>query len=552
MVMGRYFIIALCFIASHVVFAADAPDLQDQTRAIATELRCVVCQNLSIADSPSEMAQQMRAIVREQLQAGKSPQEIKDYFVTKYGGWVLLKPATQGFSLLVWVVPFVALLIGLALGIFFIRRWAAKKRSAQPLAADPKLLARVREEFANAETEELDLEDPSPRTQLLQERSRLYADLNELEFDYQQGKLSQADYDDLRRDVETKAATVLGNLDEMTTSAAREKAAARRPQAAKETEVVQPKPGLRGWQVAVGGVFLLVFGLTLGVILTNSLKPRGGEGDSITGDFLTGTPTADKSNVAALLQEGKTAFNKQDMRKAIDAFKGVLAADPNQPEASSYMGVILMQAGHADGALMAFDKALSVAPNFPMALWGKGMALYQGKQDYAGAREVLEKLLPLLPPGEDRNAIVKVLAEIPAAGQKPKTTAKPAAAAAPTSSSASSGQITGQITIDPKLKAAIDPQAVLFIIARPAAGGGPPLAVKKIDRPTFPLSYSLGAENMMTQGMPFTGKLTITVRLDQDGNPGTRGPGDLTGDYKKNPVEVGTKNVDIVLDQVAK
>ena len=105
MVMSRYLIIALCFFASHVAFAADAPDLEDQTRAISTELRCVVCQNLSIADSPSEMAQQMRAIVREQLQAGKSPQEIKDYFVTKYGGWVLLKPATEGFSLLVWEAP---------------------------------------------------------------------------------------------------------------------------------------------------------------------------------------------------------------------------------------------------------------------------------------------------------------------------------------------------------------------------------------------------------------------------------------------------------------
>jgi cytochrome c-type biogenesis protein CcmH len=378
------------------------------------------------------MAQQMRAVVREQLQAGKSPQEIKDYFVTKYGGWVLLKPATQGFSLLVWVVPFVALLIGLALGIFFIRRWAAKKRSAQPVAADPKLLARVREEFAN-ETEELDLEDPSPRAQLLQERSRLYADLNEMEFDYQQGKLSQADYDGLRRDVETKAATVLGNLDEMAGSAAREKSAARRPPPAKETEVVQPKPGLRGWQVAVGGSLLLVFGLTLGVILTNSLRPRGGEGDSITGDFLTGTPAAGKGDVSALLQEGKTAFNKQDMRKAIDAFKSVLAADPNQPEANSYMGVILMQAGHADGALMAFDKALSVAPNFPMALWGKGMALYQGKQDYAGAREVFEKLLPLVPTGKDREAIVKVLAEILPPVETENDRGR--AAAAPTSSS---------------------------------------------------------------------------------------------------------------------
>ncbi|MBI2367266.1 MAG: cytochrome c-type biogenesis protein CcmH, partial [Deltaproteobacteria bacterium] len=174
--MLRSLIIAWFLFIACASFAADAPDLEDQTRAISAELRCVVCQNLSIADSPSEMAKQMRAIVREQLQAGKSPQEIKDYFVSKYGEWVLLKPATQGISLLVWVLPFVALLIGLALGIFFIRRWAAKKRSAQPAVADPKLLARVREEFANVEPEGLDLEDPSPGARLSQERLRLYAD----------------------------------------------------------------------------------------------------------------------------------------------------------------------------------------------------------------------------------------------------------------------------------------------------------------------------------------------------------------------------------------
>src|SRR3972149_1057015 len=152
--MLRLLIIAWFLFIACASFAADAPDLEEQTRAISTELRCVVCQNLSIADSPSEMAQQMRAIVREQLQAGKSPQQIKDYFVTKYGGWVLLKPATEGFSLLVWVVPFVALIMGLGLGGFFIWRWAGKKRSAQPGVDDPKLLARVREEFANTETEE--------------------------------------------------------------------------------------------------------------------------------------------------------------------------------------------------------------------------------------------------------------------------------------------------------------------------------------------------------------------------------------------------------------
>src|SRR5438132_380631 len=77
-------LVAITFSLARPILAAPSPDLEDRTRAIANELRCVVCQNLSVADSPSEMAQQMRGIIREQLEAGKSPQEIKNYFVSKY------------------------------------------------------------------------------------------------------------------------------------------------------------------------------------------------------------------------------------------------------------------------------------------------------------------------------------------------------------------------------------------------------------------------------------------------------------------------------------
>jgi cytochrome c-type biogenesis protein CcmH/NrfG len=353
----------------------------------------------------------------------------------------------------------------------------------------------------------------------------------------------------LRGNIEVKAAMVLERLDRIAAEPPPAKTAKKDRPPEQPAVSANQKRGARGWRLAAGGAFLLIFGLTLGVILTNSLRPRGSEQDSITGDFLTGTASSGNNEVAGLLREGKTAFGKQEFPKAIDSFKKVLAADPNHPEALAYMGFILMQAGHGDEALMAFDKALSQAPNFPMALWGKGMTLYQGKQDYVGAREVLEKLLPLVPPGAERNEIVKILAEIPAAGQTSQQAAKSTATAA---ASPSSARISGQITIDPKLKANVEPQAALFIIARAAGGSaGPPLAVKKIDRPTFPLSYSLGAENVMMQGMPFTGKVNITVRLDKDGNAMTRGLGDLTGDYKNNPVEVGTKNVDIVIDQVA-
>lgn len=544
-------ILALFFLISHPAFGAAAPNtnLEEQTRAIATDLRCVVCQNLSVADSPSAMAQEMRAIIRQQVAAGKTPQQIKDYFVSKYGDWVLLAPPAKGFGLLAWVLPFVVLIAGLALGLMFLRSWTKRKKTSEAKVIDPALLSRVRTE-ASAETDlNLDLEDPSERSNLLQERARLYADLKELEFDYQAGKLSETDYTDLRGDIEIKAATVLEQLDRLL-KAAQKKTSGDQSAAVQASRATTGKghAGVRGWQLAVGGTFLLLFGLTVGVLLTNSLRSRDAGSGSITGDFLTGTGGDD---VASVLQAGKTAFAKQDWQKAIESFKKVLTMDPNQPEAHAYMGAILLQAGHSDGALMAFDKALSLNPNFPMALWGKGMVLYQGKKDFAGARQAFEKLLQLLPAGNDRDEVQKVLAEIPKKGGKSQAVAEIKGKSTSVASSSAS-EITGKVTLDPKLKNKVDSQAVLFIIARSGGSAGPPTAVKKIERPVFPLTYSIGSENAMMQGVPLSGKLNISVRLDKDGNPITHQSGDMVGSYKKNPVAVGARNVDIVLDQLAK
>jgi cytochrome c-type biogenesis protein CcmH len=521
------------------LLAADAVDIDEQTRNIAQELRCVVCQNLSVADSPSEMAQQMRGVIREQLRAGKTSREVKDFFVSKYGEWVLLSPTTKGFSLLVWVLPFAVLVLGIGLALWLLHRWSANKTKPVGSPANSELLTRVRNDASTSASLTIDPEDASPNAELRQERARLYTELKELDFDYQAGKLAESDYATLKLDIENKAAAVLQQLDSLLPRQTPARPTTERaPSAPKRTPSEKNKRSYRGWQLATGGAFLLLFGLTLGIALTNSLRTRESAQDSITGGFLTGTG---ESGSRQFLQEGKSAFANQDWPKAIEAFKQALAADPNQPEAHAYMGFILLQAGHADGALLAFDKALSQAPNFPMALWGKGMVLLRDKQDFSGARLVLGRLVQLLPPGAERSEVEKTIKEMPPAEEKPRPQAS---AAAP------SGQIVGTISIDPKLKGKVDSQATLFVIARSDAAKGPPLAVKKIDRPVFPVSYSLGPENVMMQGISFTGRVSITARLDKDGNPTTRQPGDLTGDYKKNPVAVGSKNIDIVLDQV--
>jgi cytochrome c-type biogenesis protein CcmH/NrfF len=539
-IFALFVIYVLSVLSSDVLHAA--PDLEDRTREIASELRCVVCQNLSVADSPSEMAQQMRAIVREQLQSGKSPEEIKEFFVSKYGDWVLLKPKTTGFSALLWILPYVVLVVGVIAALWFIRRWTANKKLSA--ATNPSQVAQpLPSEWIQQALEQPNLEDSSAKAQLLRERGRLKNELVELDFDFQSGKLSESDYSQLKQEIETKGAAVIKQLSSLPPEPIVKKP---KDKPGRDQRSAQGATRFRRWQLVGGGIFLMLFGLVLGVMLTKSVRTRGGENDTMTGDFLTGTTPAD-GEARAALSEGKTAFAHQEFPKAIEAFKKVLAADPNNPEAHSYMGFILVEAGHADGALLAFDKALSQAPNFPMALWGKGLVLYREKKDFAGAREALEKLLSLVPPGEEKNEIAKLLTEIPAGSSSTRR----AASSAPAGTASPSVQISGKITIDPKLKSNLDPNAALFIIARRAGGAaGPPLAVKKIDRPTFPLVYTLGQENVMMQGTPFAGKINITVRLDKDGNPTTRGAGDMTGDYKNNPVEVGAKNADITIDQM--
>src|SRR5262249_20968477 len=131
---------------------AAAPVDEQTVHAIATQLRCVVCQSLSVADSPSEIAHQMKDIIRERLAAGETPEQVRAYFVEKYGTWILLAPPRQGFNLLVWVVPFVGIALGLVLVFVVLRRWSRPPAATPPgPSVDPAMRARIRREMAEGE-----------------------------------------------------------------------------------------------------------------------------------------------------------------------------------------------------------------------------------------------------------------------------------------------------------------------------------------------------------------------------------------------------------------
>lgn len=115
---------AAALLACALVVAGAAPrSLEDEAREIAAQLRCPVCQNLSVADSPSELANQMRGVIRDKLQAGESREQIEAYFVEKYGEWVLLAPMKRGFNLVAWVLPFVGVVAGAFVVMVVVRRW---------------------------------------------------------------------------------------------------------------------------------------------------------------------------------------------------------------------------------------------------------------------------------------------------------------------------------------------------------------------------------------------------------------------------------------------
>jgi cytochrome c-type biogenesis protein CcmH len=106
--------------------------LEERTRQVAAQLRCPVCQGLSLADSPSELALEMKDVVRQQLAAGRTPDEVKAYFVAKYGEWILLEPPARGVNRLAYALPVAALGGGLVLVWLLLRRWT----SGGPAATD--------------------------------------------------------------------------------------------------------------------------------------------------------------------------------------------------------------------------------------------------------------------------------------------------------------------------------------------------------------------------------------------------------------------------------
>jgi cytochrome c-type biogenesis protein CcmH len=112
--------------------AAQDPVLERRVMEISEELRCLVCQNQTIADSHAELAVDLRNQVREMLQKGMSEQAIKDYMVARYGDFVLYRPPVKTTTWLLWAGPFFLLIGGLIILLIKLRQRARRIGAVQP------------------------------------------------------------------------------------------------------------------------------------------------------------------------------------------------------------------------------------------------------------------------------------------------------------------------------------------------------------------------------------------------------------------------------------
>ncbi|HEY8371096.1 MAG TPA: tetratricopeptide repeat protein [Thermodesulfobacteriota bacterium] len=350
------------------------------------------------------------------------------------------------------------------------------------------------------------------------------------------------------------------------------------PKPERSTRAAAPKPRRGRFLAASAGI--LAFGLVVGVLLSQALRPRLGPDDVITGgalpapggpapsaegpagvvpgapdgrpDVAAGPSDAELDRLASQAEAAPADIEAQLalVRAALDAGRTDLALpavgrildhDPDHPAALTYLGLMTAAEGRVEHALALIDRALEAAPGDTFALWAKGGLLFSHGHDYAGAAAAWEAMLrsPRLD-ATTRAVVEEWVAEARWRQEHGEEIERPRAAAP-----APAPIVTGTVTLGPGVTGGAEQAGALFVIAR--RGSGPPLAVKRIESPRFPVHYTLGPEDAMLRDRPVEGELEIVARLSRSGAAGPAQPGDLEGRFPRNPVRPGAANVDIVL-----
>ena len=260
---------------------------------------------------------------------------------------------------------------------------------------------------------------PDRRGELEERKEATLRALRELRFEHEAGHIGDDDYAELCARYESEAAAALTELDRLGPAAP-----APPPSPAR---VVESRSAWRHpAALAAGATLLLAFGIAIGAGMVRYAEPDRSAGAPMPGSLPLapppgaragggGTPGAPRVVTPAvlqgMLQAARASLSDGRYGEAIAAYQAVLKRDPKNVDALTHLGLIVALGGHADTALETFERALAIDPKYPPALLYRGQVLYESKKDTAGAIRSWEKFVAVVPPGEDRVRVEKMIAE---------------------------------------------------------------------------------------------------------------------------------------------
>lgn len=286
----------------------------------------------------------------------------------------------------------------------------------------------------------------------------------------------------------------------------------------------------------IWGTVAIVFFAGLAGLLVNTAKPRQ-EGMSMTGGTANDQAGPPPEIAAALAAVEKNpddldalntltwgAIRMRSLDGAMQYLQRAQKIAPDDPYVQTHLGILSMQVKMFDRANAAFDAALVARPGLPRALIWKAVVAWQLGDTVAAEAAIGAVLSGADATTEERQMAGEILAEM----RKPPPQQR----------------VKGQVVVGEGVT--VPEGGVLFVIARRAAeGGGPPLAASRTPGPTFPASYAISDEDMMMGGQ-WPEQVWVQARLDADGNPTTKGEGDLESEVA-GPLSSGATEITLTL-----
>jgi tetratricopeptide (TPR) repeat protein len=234
-------------------------------------------------------------------------------------------------------------------------------------------------------------------------RAKIYDAIRELELERETGSLSQEEYEKIRGTYEMQAAALLQEEERRVKTHPTQ---SRKPEPVRTGSPTRTPVSDRLGLLIPAAVILFV-GVGIGYFLGTSVTVRQ-EGMGITGS-IPGQEEA--AAVPSTLQEANAAFDRGDFRRALEGYKKILENDPQNAEALTQIGALLARGEHYDDALRTFDRVLGIAPNYPHALFEKGLVLFQGKVQPREGIKVWEQLIKTAPPDNEYAVTAKRMLE---------------------------------------------------------------------------------------------------------------------------------------------